>query len=110
MVSQTCKTEVVWCRGSTKSHSKHYPVIPGCRIITRYNLLLLFSFWSIDDIMPFFWSTSGAVLTCSFVELTPLSLFAVISSFLPTLPPEQDAGFPPLDTLPYKCMLLQISQ
>lgn len=70
MVSQRCKTEVVWCRGSTKSHSKHYPVIPGCRTITRYHLLLLFSFWSIDDIMLFLWSTSGAVLTCSFVDLT----------------------------------------
>ena len=38
-----------------------------------------------------------------------LFLFAVIPSFPPTLPPEQNPGFPPLDTLPYKHMLLQIS-
>lgn len=39
-----------------------------------------------------------------------LSLFAVIPSFLPALPPELNAGFPPLDTLPYKHTLLQINQ
>lgn len=37
-----------------------------------------------------------------------LLLSAVAPSFLPTRPPEQNDGFPPLDIMSYKCMLLEI--
>lgn len=70
VISQRCKTEVVRCDGSTTSHSKLYPVIPGCRIITIFHLLLLFNLCFIGNIVPFLWSSAGGrtVLTHSFVE------------------------------------------
>lgn len=76
VVSQRCKTEEVQCKRSTTSHSKLYPVIPGCRIITIFHLSLLFSFSFIGSLMPFLWSASGGrpVLTHGFVEAALFSL------------------------------------